>query len=194
MINKTINNKLYFCSIGLLCALTYLLNFCTKIYQCALAFTIIAITINVITLLCGKSNALKGIVFAITISFTLLWKLPYYIDGKIVNGLVFASFSSVMISMYWSVFVFQKLGSRFSFVISNVLSLSVGAIIDGFLMGLFFVINKNFSYTKIIDIFTREVSYKMVYSLAISAVVLIALNILKNNKNLNYNLKMNNYL
>ena len=191
MINKTINNKnkLYFCSVGLLCALTYLLNFCTKISQCALVFTIIAITINAVTFLFGKSKALKGLAFAITISFVLLWKLPYYIDGKIVNGLVFASFSSVMISMYWSASVFQKLGNRFSFVISNALSIAVGAIIDGFVMGLFFIINNNFSYTRVLDIFTREVSYKIIYGLAISAVMLIALNIFKNNKNLNHNLK-----
>ena len=189
MINKTINNKLYFGSIGLLCALTYLLNFCTKIYQCALAFTIIAITINVVTFLCGKSKALKGLAFAIMISFSLLWRLPYYIDGKIINGLVFASFSSVMISIYWSASVFQKLESRFSFVISNALSIAVGAIIDGFVMGLFFTINNNFSYTRVLDIFTREVSYKMIYGLAISAVMMATLNIFKNNKDLNHNLK-----
>src|SRR5271154_4712519 len=102
MTNKIINSKLYCCSIGLLCALTYLLNFCTAIYQCALVFTIIAITINAITFLYGKSKSLKGLAFAIMISFVLLWKLPYYIDGKIINGLVFASFSSLMTSMYWS--------------------------------------------------------------------------------------------
>jgi hypothetical protein len=91
--------------------------------------------------------------------------------------------------MYWSAYVFQKLGNRFSFVISNALSIAVGAIIDGFVMGLFFIINNNFSYTRVLAIFTREVSYKIIYGLAISAAMLIALNIFKNNKNLNYNLK-----
>lgn len=189
MTNKIINGKLYCCSIGLLCALTYLLNFCTAIYQCALVFTIIAITINAVTFLYGKSKSLKGLAFAIIISFVLLWKLPYYIDGMIVNGLVFASFSSLMTSMYWSASVFQKLRSKFGFVTSNALSLSVGAIIDGFIMELFFVLNNNFSYTRIIDIFNKELSYKMIYGLAASTVILIALNIFKNNKNLNHNLK-----
>ena len=128
MTNKIINSKLYFCSIGLLCALTYLLNFCTAIYQCALIFTIIATTINTVTFLYGKSKSLKGLAFAIMISFVLLWKLPYYIDGKIINGLVLASFTSVMISIYWSATIFQKLINKLDIAKSNVISITVAAI------------------------------------------------------------------
>ena len=192
MINKIFNNKLYICSIGLLCALTYLLNFCTKLHQCALVFITIAITTNTITFFFGKSQSLKGLVFAIIISFSLLWELPYYIDGKIVNGLVFTSFLSLMISMYWSTSVFQKLTSKFSFVKSNALSFSLAAIIDGLIMGLFFIVNNNFSYPRVFDIFSRELSYKMMYGLVASAIILTTLNIFKNNKKLGINLKITN--
>ena len=49
MINKLINNKLYIAGTLLLCVLIYLLNYCVAIYQCALIFTMIAITVNVTT-------------------------------------------------------------------------------------------------------------------------------------------------
>ena len=109
MINNTTNNKLYFFTVGLLCTLAYLLNYCTAIYQCALIFTLIATTVNVSTYTYGKSKTLKGLILATLLSFFLLWDLPYHINGKLINGLAIASFSAVMISMYWSASVFQKL-------------------------------------------------------------------------------------
>ena len=187
MINKIVGNKLYICSTLLLCALTYLLNFCMAIYQCALIFTLIAITANAITFTYGKSKSLKGIAFAIVINFALLLQLPYYIGGKIVNGLVFASFLSLMISMYWSNSVFQKLTSKFSIAISNALSLVVASIIDGFIMGLFFILNNQFSYSRVLDIFSRELSYKMLYGFVASAIIFVVLKMFKTN-NLNHNL------
>jgi len=186
MVSKIFGNKLYICSILLLCTLTYLLNFCTKIYQCAFIFTIIAIAINAVTFTYGKRMSLQGLAFAIMASFMLLWKLPYYIDGKIVNGLIFASFTSVMISMYWSASFFQKLIAKFSFAKSNFISLLIGSVIDGFIMGIFFVINNNFSYGRIADIFTREVSYKIMYGFIASALIAVVLNIFKTTLSLKY--------
>lgn len=179
MIDKIMTNKLYIASILLLCALTYLLNYCTTIYQCALVFTIIAITVNVMTTMGGRFKSLTGLVSAIIISFALLWKLPYYIDGRLVNGLVFASFSSLIISLYLAVSAFARLYSRFGFVIANALSLGIAAIIDGFAMGLFFVINNNFSYTRIMDILSRELSYKMFYGAFASLLIFSVTRILQ---------------
>lgn len=170
ILEPKMNNKLYICS-TFLCTLTYLLNHCTAIYQCALVLTVITITANALTYSYGKSKALKGVAFVITISFVFAWKLPYYVDGRIVNGLVFASLASVMISMYWSTSVFQRLTSKFSFVTSNALSLIVAAVIDGVVMGLFFALNNNFSYVRVLDIFSRELSYKMLYGFAASIIL-----------------------
>lgn len=184
MIDKTQNNKQYFLSIGLLCTLTYLLNHCTAIYQCALVFTVIAITANALTYFYGKSKTLRGIAFAIIVSFILLWKLPYYIDGKIVNGLVFASLSSIMISIYCSTSVFQKLTSKFSLVLSNALSLVAAAVIDGVVIGLFFALNNNFSHERVLDIFSRELSYKMIYGFVASIIVFAVFKAIKTSKSL----------
>lgn len=184
MTDKTQNNKQYFLSIGLLCTLTYLLNHCTAIYQCALVFTVIAIMANALTYSYGKLKAFKGLAVAAVISFMLLWKLPYYIDGKIVNGLVFASLLSLMISMYWSTSVFQKLTSKFSLVLSNALSLVAAAVIDGVVMGLFFALNNNFSYLRILNIFSKELSYKMIYGFVASIIVLAVFKAIKMSKSL----------
>lgn len=180
MINKITLNKLYIASTLLFCILTYLLNYCTTIYGCALVFTIIAIAVNATTVLYGRFKGLIGLGFAVVISFALLWKLPYYIDGRLVNGLVVASFSSLMVSLYFSVSAFAKFYSRFGFVIANALSLCIAAIIDGFIMRLFFTINNNFSYARIMDIFNRELSYKILYGLLASAIIFVALRLLKN--------------
>lgn len=133
------NNRLYFLFTGVLCILTFLLNYCTAIYQCALIFTIITIVINVSISIYGKLKTLEGLAFALIVSFFLLWKSSYYIDGKIINSLILASFISVMISMYWSATIFNEIQGKFNFAKSNLISLSIGAVIDGFIMGIFFV-------------------------------------------------------
>ena len=184
MINKGFNNKLYIFSVVLLCVLTYLLNCCTAIYQCALIFTVIAITTNVITSIYDKPKALKGLAFSILVSFTLLWKLPYYIDGKLLNGLVFASFSSVIVSMYWLASIFQILHRKYNFAISNALSLAVAALIYGIIMGVFFAINNGFTYERILDIFKRELFYKGLYGLVASVIIATAFYMFKNNTKL----------
>ena len=179
MIDKIMTNKLYIASIFLLCALTYLLNYWTTIYQCALIFTIIAITVNIMTAMAGRFKSLTGLVSAIIISFALLWKLPYYIDGRLVNGLAVASFLSLIISLYFSTSALTRFYSRFGFVIANALSLGIAAIIDGFVMGLFFVINNNFSYARIMDIFNKEVSYKIFYGALASLLIFAVTKILQ---------------
>lgn len=179
MINKITLNKLYIASTLLLCILTYLLNYCTAIYGCALVFTIIVITVNATTVLYGRFKGLIGLSFTAIISFALLWKLPYYIDGSLVNGLVIASFSSLIVSLYFSSSALTRFYSRFDFVITNALSLGIAAIIDGFIMGLFFVINNNFSYARIMDTFNRELSYKMFYGILASFLIFTIIKILQ---------------
>ena len=179
MINKITLNKLYIASTLLLCILTYLLNYCTAIYGCALVFTIIAIAVNATTVLYGRFKGLIGLSFTAIISFALLWKLPYYIDGSLVNGLVIASFSSLIVSLYFSSSALTRFYSRFDFVITNALSLGIAAIIDGFIMGLFFVINNNFSYARIMDTFNRELSYKMFYGILASFLIFTIIKILQ---------------
>jgi hypothetical protein len=177
---KNLTNKLYGLSIVLLCVLTYLLNYCATIYQCALMFILITFSMNAITAVYGQSRALKGLGCAMIISFSLLWKIPYYIDGKIINGLVLISFISLMISMCCGTTLFHKLYAQSKVVSANLLSCVVATVTDGLIMGLFFMSNNNFSFERVLDIFIKECSYKLSYGLAICAMIAVVLYILKN--------------
>jgi len=191
MINKIIRNRPYIGSSFLLCILTYLLNYCKSISECALVFTMITITVNAITFTYGKSKSFKDITLAITVSLALLMKLPYYIDGHLVNGLAFASLSSLMVSLYCSTLAFQRFHNRFSFVLSNALSLIIAATIDGMFMSLFLAVNNHFSHLRILNILVGELSYKILYGFIASTIILAAFKIFKTINNPNYNLKVN---
>ena len=176
------NNKLYYFIISALCTLSYLLNYCSAIYQCAAVFTAIAVIVNASITVYGRTKTINGLAIALTTSVALLWKLPYHIDGKVINGLVIASFCSVMISIYWSSFIFHKMQGKLSFAKANFISLSVAAIMDGFVMGVFFVINNNFTYTRIAELFAKEVSFKVMYGFIASVLIATTLSALQNNK------------
>jgi len=102
------------------------------------------------------------------------------IDGSIMYGLVIASFASLLASLYCAVCIFQKIHKKFGFIISNFISLLGAALIDGGIMMMYFYINSSFSHAHILDIATRELSYKIFYGLACGIIMRIAFIILKN--------------
>lgn len=169
-------NKLFSIMMTLLFPHFYLLNSCSEIYQCAVFFTCIVIIVNVNIAIHGRTKTLIGSAFALFVGFMMMRSLPYYIDGKIMNGLVFASFVSVIISLYWSTLIFKKMLNRIGLVRANFISLFLAAIIDGFVMGIFFVINNNFIYTRIAEIFAKEVSFKVMYGVIASMLMAVILN------------------
>lgn len=191
MINKIIRNRTYIGSSFLLCTLTYLLNYCKAISECALVFTMITITVNAITFTYGKSKSFKALALVIVVNATILIKLPYYIDGHLVNDLVFVSLSSLMVSLYCSTLAFQRFCGRFNFVVSNALSLVIATTIDVMVMSLFFAVNNHFSYLRVLDILVRELSYKILYGFIASAIIFVAFKIFKTINNPNYNLQIN---
>ena len=107
-------NKLNILSLIVLTIFTYLLNHCTKIYQCAFMFTCIVLITNFIAFVHdNRIISLKLLGTSTIISFILLFKMPYYIDGQIINGLVIASFISLMTATYWSSLIFEKLRKKY---------------------------------------------------------------------------------
>lgn len=174
MINKIHTNKLNMLGLIILTTFTYLLNHCTKIYQCAFMFTCIILITNFVAFaLDDRIKSLKLLGASTLISFILLFKMPYYIDGQIINGLVVASFCSLMTASYWSSLVFQNLRKKYFFLLANFISIMVAAIVDGFVMGLFFLINNKFPLLRIVDIFVKEISYKTIYGLTASIILFI---------------------
>jgi hypothetical protein len=74
---------------------------------------------------------------------------------------------------------FARFYSRFGFVVTNGLALIIAAIIDGFVMGLFFTINNNFTYSRMLDIFSRELAYKTFYGVLGSAIIFAVIKVLQ---------------
>ena len=48
---------------------------------------------------------------------------------------------------------------------------------------------QQFSYSRVLDIFSRELSYKMLYGFVASAIIFVVLKMFKTRENLNHNLK-----
>lgn len=169
------SNKFYLSLTALSIIFTFLLNFYTKISECSLMFTFLACTLNGISLLYGTKRALKTIILSVSISFALLWNLKYYIYGELINGLVFASLLSVIVSSYIGLNLFSRLKLKYNFYVSNFISLLLYAVVDGIVMSLFFI--NIFSVNRVFSIFSYEVAYKCVYAL-VACVCMIVLSYL----------------
>lgn len=163
MTHRITHNKLYLAAVGAQCSMIYLVNNSKAIYQCALFFTLIAIITNIVSAYYGHFKALKGLAFGILINLALSWQQPYFINAKIVHGLTFASLAALGIASYWSVSIFRKSSNKFSFSMANAISMTVASVIDGFVMGAFFILNNHFTFAKVLDIFIREISWKIMY-------------------------------
>ena len=159
---KNIHNRFYPALIIALCAFTYLLNFCNKISDCALVFTCLALTTNIISEFYGLQKAMRSMMLSIIIGFCLLWNLNYYISGRVINGLQIASFLSLFLSTYFSATILIRLKEVYSFPLRNFISLITSAITDGFIMSGFLAYH--FSLGKVFSIFCKELSFKCFYS------------------------------
>lgn len=175
MIKKIQHNSLFIALTFSLCVSTYLLNFCTAIYQCAMVFTLMALIANISTSFYGKNKAICALVFAVIVSIFLQWDMQYYIKSVLFNGLVFASLTSSLISIYWSTNIYKALGSKMGLCVANIISISSAAIIDGLIMGSYFAINNNVSFFRILEIFSKEVGYKIIFAIIASFVIQLSI-------------------
>lgn len=168
--NKAIDS-IYFLLLSILCTFTYLLNFYNKIYQCSAMFVLMMFALNAMNELYGSKKAFFGMLASLVVSVTLLWNVNYYIHGKVINNIVFASLGSVLITSIIVVPLFSGLKQFTTFFIRNFVTISLAAVLDGILMIGFFI-NK-FSLERVFTIFAKEVGYKCLYVTAITAVLMI---------------------
>ena len=82
---------------------------------------------------------------------------------------------SLLISVYFAGYIFAAISDKISFALAGFLSGSVAAIFDGIIMGTFFFVSSNLPYTRILDIFVREMSYKALYVLLAHSFIMILL-------------------
>lgn len=143
--------------------LVYSLNCFNKIWQCAFIFTLLTLLINFITYQKGIKKTISVIFLATIFAFVVSMNKTYFIQGKPINGLFFASYFSVLVSLSMSSFFFMYLNKSkaLSFIVSSFLTVIFAAIIDGLFMGVFF--SNLYPTLRVINIFTQEVAYKALY-------------------------------
>lgn len=175
MFSKSMNdNKSYFVLTSLLCCLVYALNYTVTISQCAMIFASIVTVMSLLIRSVGQNRA-KLTFFVITAtSMALLYNMQYYINDVVVSNLVFASLASLYISVHGGMLIASKMKLELDFKGFVCVFLVAAGTLDAVMMSVFFVINSNFSYVKILSIFAQEVSYKSLYALAIYGFFVLA--------------------
>lgn len=135
----------------LLILLISLINYCNNISLCALVFIFIAISFNNLLNDTNKYESILYLLFAI--GFGYIGSINSILN---INQLLI-SFSSLLISLLISLFIFEaNIKSSFiSFLIT-------ASIIDSLIMNLLYSLN-DYSYLKILNIFIKDISYKLFY-------------------------------
>lgn len=173
------SNLLYLLCIGVLCSFIYCLNICINVSHCAIFFSLIALTINIISTVYGKTKTLMSLAISVIINFYISQNTSYYFSGIIFTKLIFVSLISVIISMYCITLVFQHFNKVFDFSLSNFLSLLVASVIDICIMNVFFIMH-GLKINKIAYIVTQEMYYHTLYALIIYSGISATLYIYKN--------------
>jgi len=157
---KIVNN--FYTKLALLFASVYAINFTSKVVYCALLFTFLTYILNVIANNHGYWKATISILLSTTTSLGLLYDKQYSIAGKPIDGLVITSLFSILVAAYIGLKLFLKLKSRYSFPVSNFISLFIAGFVDHLIMGLFFT--KEFPIGKIWLIFYKEITYTTLFA------------------------------
>ncbi len=171
-----LNNKLYIAMIGILAILSYILNQCTVTYQCACVFIAILFLTNVQTLKMKPLDAYKYILLGILASLPI-YAFKGYPDKK----LIAISLISLLIAGCVSIYTTNKLKTKCSLPVALIITLLTASIVDGLLMSVYFITHCNFCFSKILNIFTRELFFKSVYGIA-SVLIIYSLGIIYGKK------------
>jgi hypothetical protein len=138
--------------------------------------------VNTITAKWTKQYALNGLLSAVLLGFMASYKLPYYLDGKLINLLALGSLTSLVISMFISTNLVASLKQKMNFNLSNLLSISIASAIDGLVMSAFFTVETNFTLSKIAGIAIREVSWKLIYAMIFTIAISYVMHFLNSKK------------
>ncbi len=157
------NTRLYTLFTILLGTITYSINCFNKVFQCSLTFVLLSLTTIIISELYGRKKALSAVALCVVVSFIVLWDFSYYIHSRIVNGVVIASFISILLSTYCSVSMLLRLKPAYSLGVRSFVSSMVGSVVDGIMMSGFLV--NVFPVSVVFSIFYRETLFKCIYLL-----------------------------
>lgn len=144
--------------------LTYSLNCFNKVWQCAFIFVLVSILTNFIAFSYNAKKAVQTVCFSTFISLILSLNKTYFIYGKPIEGLFLVAYFSVLVSCALSAILFSFLTKHkgISLFFSSFLSILLAIVLDGFVMAGFFT--SLYSPARVVDIFVREVGFKLGYA------------------------------
>jgi hypothetical protein len=163
MTNKFINLTL----LGALSSLCYVLNLCTKIWQCSLVFVSIALLAQGISYFFNVKKAIFQISAAIAGNI-ILHISSSYVLYKNMDALTITSLLSALISIYAMLAIFYRFNSKsinFAHVIYSLPSLFAASAIDSLFISAFFFVEKTIPVNKISFIFFKDIAFKGLYSI-----------------------------
>ncbi len=147
----------------IVCLCVYALNFCHKLADCALVFSVLVLTLNAISERHGAKRAMGTVLLSIIgIGIGLLWHTEYVVAGHHVQGLQWASFLSVMVSGYCSISLVKKLKPVMNFPLRNLMGMLTAGFLDSIIMSGFLV--NYFSTGRVLVMFGQDLGYKCAYA------------------------------
>lgn len=150
-------------NIAIIAILAYAINQPIAIYQCAAIFTAIILTVNIQLLQITVQKLYIKVFVGIMLS------LPIYILVGVSNTqMVIASLVSLTSVSCLSVYITNTLQNSCKFPLALFISLLLASIIDSMIMSSYFFITNIFTIKTIINIFSREVLFKIIYAAVIS--------------------------
>ena len=166
------NSKIYAPLLLVVGMLMFLLNYCTKIALCSLVFTLLMFTVNTISKTFGFKRAMQTITAYVGTNILLLNDYTYTINGQIFEYLVPASLLAVLFSAIASTKAVSLLETRIGFLKSSFVGFVTAAVVDGVAMSVYFA--NYLSASKIVSIFLKEASFKVIYAAVLLAAVKLA--------------------
>ena len=152
-------NSIPLTTLVIIAILAYALNQCTYIYQCTCIFTAVILITARETLKSSNDSIYTIILTGVTLSIPI-----YYIAGFTGDiGLIATSLFSLLVSCFAASYIVGIAKESYSLPMTLLIALLLSVIIDGMLMSSYLLTQTGFSFTKILNIFNRELFYKSVY-------------------------------
>ncbi|MDG7052783.1 MAG: hypothetical protein LKM45_02745 [Wolbachia endosymbiont of Alcedoecus sp.] len=145
-----------------------LLNNSNKLMICAALVTGAALAVNSMVKFYGKGEAIYSLI-ACTVSCCIL-------KWQNLSPIILISYTAILVSLFSSIIIFEKLKSKFDFHITNFIALIIASVVDSTVVyvGLLY----KFPAGKCLSIYIRDLAFKFSYISISSICLLVATHLL----------------
>ncbi|QCB61820.1 hypothetical protein EJB10_03590 [Wolbachia endosymbiont of Brugia malayi] len=141
-----------------------LLNSSNKLIICAALVIGAALVVNSIVEFYGKRKAMYSLITYTVLCCVLKWQN--------FSLMIFISYIAILVSLFSSIIIFEKLKSKFGFHITNFITLITVSVIDSTVT--YFGLLYKFSADKCLLIYIRDLTLKFSYASILSICLFIA--------------------